>query len=117
MEDKTTASANGWTLLGRQVATLYLHIKLHDNNIYGVQTGITNSTGCEANLTSSAGNLPVHVSVRSYSLQLPSDVDHINASQRVQLRLVQSDHRGGFCDCWAVSNLTAQASNLEVTSM
>ena len=62
-------------------------------------------SGCENNLTSSAGNLPVHVAVRSYSLQLPSDIDHINASQRVQLRLVQSDHRGGFCDCWAVSNL------------
>ena len=71
-------------------------ITVNYNNIY---------SGCENDLTSSAGDLPVHVTVRSYSLQLPRDIDHINASQRVQLRLVQSDHRGGLCDCWAVSNL------------
>ena len=23
-----------------------------------------------------------------------------------ELRLVQGEHRGGFCDCWAVANLT-----------
>ena len=23
-----------------------------------------------------------------------------------QFRFVQSEHRGGFCDCWAVANLT-----------
>ena len=60
----------------------------------------------EANLSSQAGNAPVHVTVRSYSLLIPSDIDHINSSQRVQLRFVQSDHRGGFCDCWAVYNLS-----------
>ena len=93
----------------------YMYLHYTDLSIDCVQTGIVLTTGCDAILTSSAGNLPVHVTVRSYSLQLPNDVNHINASQRVQLRLVQSDHRGGFCDCWAVSNLTV--SNLEATSM
>ena len=98
---------------------MHLHIINKSLSINRVQTGVANSIDCEANLTSSAGDLPVHVAVRSYSLQLLSDVDHINASQRVQLRLVQSDHRGGFCDCWAISNLTIRftASNLEATSM
>ena len=112
------ASANGWTLLGCQVATCTCILN-KSLSINRAQTGVTNSIGCEANLNSSASNLPVHVAVRSYSLLLPSDVDHINASQRVQLRLIQSDHRGGFCDCWAVTNLTIRftASNLEATSV
>ena len=71
---------------------------------------------CEENLTTSAADMPVHVTVRSYSLLFPSDIDHINSSQRVQLRLVQSDHRGGFCDCWAVSDLKLKfmESNLSI---
>ena len=68
-------------------------------------TEATNMTDCEANLTTSAANMPVHVTVRSYSLLFPSDIDYVNSSQRVQLRLAQSDHRGGFCDCWVVSDL------------
>jgi hypothetical protein len=84
-----------------------------------IETEIDTSIGCESSLTSSAGDAQIHVTVRSYSLLFPSDVDHINGSQRIQLRLVQSDHRGGFCDCWAVSNLTIRfiASNLEATLM
>ena len=76
-------------------------------------------TDCEANLTTSAADMPVIVTVRSYSLMFPSDIDHVNSSQRVQLRLVQSDHRGGFCDCWAVSNLSISfiSSDVEVTVM
>ena len=71
------ASANGWTLLGCQVATCACVLNL---SIDRVQTGVTSySTGCEAMLTSSVGDLPVHVTVRSYSLLFPSDVDHINA--------------------------------------
>ena len=82
-------------------------------------TETTDVTDCEANLTTSAADMPVHVTVRSYSLLFPSDIDHINSSQRVQLRLVQSDHRGGFCDCWAVSNLNISfiLMDLEVTFM
>ena len=75
---------------------------------------------CEANLPTSVADMPVHVTVRSYSLLFPSDIDYINSSQRVQLRLVQSDHRGGFCDCWAVSSLNisfATSSYLDVTVM
>ena len=79
-----------------------------------IQTEIANMTECEANLTTSAADMPVHVTVRSYSLLFPSDVDHINSSQRVQLRLVQSDHRGGFCDCWAVSNLSISFITLDL---
>lgn len=70
-------------------------------------------TDCEYNLTSSAGDAQIRVSVRRYSLLFPSDVDRVSNDQRIQLRLVQSDHRGGFCDCWAVSdlNLTFVNSN------
>lgn len=77
------------------------------------------SNQCEANLTTSAADMPVVATVRSYSVMFPSDIDHVNSSQRVQVRLVQSDHRGGFCDCWAVSNLNISyiASNLEVNVM
>ena len=84
-----------------------------------VQTETTDVTDCETNLTTSAADMPVHVTVRSYSLLFPSDIDHINSSQRVQLRLVQSDHRGGFCDCWTVSNLNISfvASNQQVILM
>ena len=74
--------------------------------MFHVRIMITELTDCGANLTTSAANMPVHISVRSYSQLFPSDIDHVNDSQRVQLRLVQSDHRGGFCDCWAVSNLS-----------
>ena len=82
-------------------------------------TETTNVTDCEANLTTSAADMPVHVTVRSYSLLFPSDIDHINSSQRVQFRLVQSDHRGGFCDCWAVFNLNISFTlmDLEITFM
>ena len=84
-----------------------------------IETEITNVTDCEANLTTSAADMPVIVTVRSYSLIFPSDIDHINSSQRVQLRLVQLDHRGGFCDCWGVSNLSISfiSSDVEVIIM
>ena len=58
----------------------------------------------ESNLTSSAGST-IQVTIRSYSLLFPNDNGKINNNQRIQLRLVQSDHRGGFCDCWGVSSL------------
>ncbi len=77
------------------------------------------SNQCEANLTTSAADMPVITTLRSYSIMFPSDVDNVNSSQRVQVRVVQSDHRGGFCDCWAVSNLNISftESNLEVNVM
>ena len=78
---------------------------------------IDTTPACETNLITSAAAMPVLVRVRSYSLQFPSDIGGINSSQRVQLRLVQSDHRGGFCDCWAVSRIRISfaASDLGVT--
>ena len=75
---------------------------------------VTNLTDCEVNLTTSAANMPVHISVRSYNQMFPSDIDHINNGQIIQLRLVQSDHRGGFCDCWAVSNLSISFESFDV---
>ena len=128
MEGKaTTVLANGWTLLTCQVNCLvcdcfhtWLPIIIMMFMLIFSDTGIDNNTDCETNLTTSAADMPVYVTVRSYSLLFPSDIsDHINSSQRVQLRLVQSDHRGGFCDCWAVSNLNISftASDQEVTLM
>ena len=39
----------------------------------------------------------------------------LNGSQELQdssqIRFIQMDHRGGFCDCWAVANLTLNERN------
>ena len=70
---------------------------------YSLNTGLS---GCESfPLTSSVGNNDIRANVRSYSTVI-HNINSISDDQRVQLRLVQSDHRGGFCDCWAVSDLT-----------
>ena len=31
----------------------------------------------------------------------------------LRFRFIQREHRGGFCDCWAVANLTATLTNGE----
>ena len=35
----------------------------------------------------------------------------------LQFRFIQREHRGGFCDCWAVTNLTATLTNGEVKNL
>lgn len=35
-----------------------------------------------------------------------SNVANGSANELFQFRFVQQEHRGGFCDCWAVANLT-----------
>ena len=35
----------------------------------------------------------------------------------VQFRLAQLDHRGGFCDCWGVVNLTVTPPNGQATEL
>ena len=35
----------------------------------------------------------------------------------VQFRFVQLDHRGGFCDCWAVANFTVTPLNGQATEL
>ena len=39
----------------------------------------------------------------------------LNGSQELQdssqFRFVRMDHRGGFCDCWAVANFTLSERN------
>ena len=72
------------------------------------------SNDCESfALVPSVGNNAIAANVRSYSVVLPN-VSSISNDQRIQLRLVQSDHRGGFCDCWAVSNLTLRLEDSTV---
>ena len=52
--------------------------------------------------------------VRSYS----TSIDGITLSALpVQFRFVQLDHRGGFCDCWAVANLTVTPPNGQATEL
>ena len=133
-EGKTTVLVSGWTLLTYQVRTVIgwpdlklmlmvsLYISLQPYSTVNLSINVlfsrTDTTpACETNLTTSAAAMPVHVRVRSYSLQFPSDIGGINSSQRVQLRLVQSDHRGGFCDCWTVSRIriSSAASDLGVS--
>ena len=51
-----------------------------------------------------------HVDVSRFLLDL-----QLNESQELaensQFRFVQMEHRGGFCDCWAVANLTLSEGN------
>ena len=46
--------------------------------------------------------------VRGYSATIE---DIALSALPIQLRFVQFDHLGGFCDCWAVANLTATLPN------
>ena len=64
------------------------------------------------------GNISVteepYMSVRSYS----TSIDDIALSALpVQFRFFQLDHRGGFCDCWAVANLTVTPPNGQTTEL
>ena len=51
-----------------------------------------------------------HVDVSRFVLDL-----QLNGSQELvensQFRFAQMEHRGGFCDCWAVANLTLSERN------
>lgn len=51
------------------------------------------------------GNITVKVC--NYTVRIPPNRKH---AQCGQLRLVQLDHRGGYCDCWAVSFQDAEPS-------
>ena len=44
-----------------------------------------------------------YMAVRNYSTSIGGIA---LSALPVQFRFVQLDHRGGFCDCWAVANLT-----------
>ena len=72
------------------------------------------SSECRKNFTSTADGVSViQITVRSYTLHFPTNnVDRVNSSQRLQFRFVQPDHRGGFCDCWAVVHLNISFKDL-----
>ena len=75
---------------------------------------VPSSNDCESfTLNPSAGSLAISANVRSYSAVLPN-INSVSNGQRVQLRLVQLDHRGGFCDCWAVSDFRLKLEDLTV---
>ena len=114
--DLHNKATSGYRCLVSVCGTIQLAYVSHNNIIITETTSLTN---CEANLTTSAANMPVHTSVRSHSQLFPSDIDQVNDSQQLQLRLVQSDHRGGFCDCWTVSNLSIsfEASDIDIPVM
>ena len=52
--------------------------------------------------------------VRGYSANIE---DIALSALPIQFRFVQFDHCGGFCDCWAVANLTATPSNGQATEL
>ena len=55
-----------------------------------------------------------HVSMTNYL----ASIDRIIASELpVQFRFVQLEHRGGFCDCWAVANLTVTPPSGQTTEL
>ena len=49
------------------------------------------------------------------------DLSNIRLDQcsfnHLQFRFIQREHRGGFCDCWAVANLTATLTSGEVKDL
>ena len=94
--------------LSSQVATLtkalvkYYNFPLH-NNYYAYYTDNIISVTEEQ-----------YMAVRSYS----TSIGGIALSELpVQFRFVQLDHRGGFCDCWAVANLTVTPPNGQTTEL
>ena len=54
------------------------------------------------------------VVVRGYSASI---ADLALSALPVQFRFVQSEHHGGFCDCWAVANLTVTPPNGQATEL
>ena len=116
---------NGWTLCLRRSSKMvspYLEhpppskLLLQKNPFISAALTTCNNchaeSDCETNLTSTAFNgmdaqVPVGLKSRRYSLPFRSIINQVNDGHRIQLqfRLVQSDHRGGFCDCWAVAKL------------
>ena len=89
-----------------------------------------NSPDCDSSL---AHNFPVRVQYRTtsvdtanqqsgatifnkwvdypYESDVVSEVDElsirkIEANTSIQIRFIQQEHRGGFCDCWALANLS-----------
>ena len=54
--------------------------------------------------------------VRSYSTSIGGIALALSALP-VQFRFVQMNHRGGFCDCWAVANLTVTPPNGQTTEL
>ena len=52
--------------------------------------------------------------VRGYSASIE---DLVLSALPVQFRFVQLEHRGGFCDCWAVANLTVTLPNGQATEL
>ena len=54
------------------------------------------------------------VVVRGYSASIE---DIALSALPVRFRFVQLEHRGGFCDCWAVANLTVTLPNGQATEL
>ena len=54
-----------------------------------------------------------YMAVRSYSTSIGIALSALP----VQFRFVQLDHRGGFCNCWAVANLTVTPPNGQATEL
>ena len=55
-----------------------------------------------------------YMAVRSYSTSIGGIA---LSALPVQLRFVQLDHRVGFCDCWAVANLTVTPPNGQASEL
>ena len=89
-EGKTTVLVSGWTLPTYQVGTvigkpdlklmlmisLYIPLQPYSTvnlSINALLSRTDTTPACETNLTTSAAAMPIHVRVRSYSLQFPSD--------------------------------------------
>ena len=54
--------------------------------------------------------------------EVVADLRHLNrlvqcSFSSLRFRFIQKEHRGGFCDCWAVANLTATLTSGEVRNL
>ena len=66
------------------------------------------TTASELNITFGGANATVVARTRRVE-------DALLITEGEEHRLVQREHRGGFCDCWAVANLTVNNdSNLQL---
>ena len=54
------------------------------------------------------------VVIRGYTVSIE---DVALSALPIQFRFIQLDHCGGFCDCWAVANLTVTPPNGQATEL
>lgn len=66
----------------------------------------TKFTDKESELFNYNTTMMAHIQMARYIVELDKTfVDHFTAKDFIQFQFIQVEHRGGFCNCWSISNL------------